>query len=343
MGVQISEIIPKREIELSFLNGKIIAVDAFNTIYQFLTTIRQPDGTPLMDSNGKITSHLSGIFYRNISLLVEGIKPIYVFDGKPKKLKEEELKERNERRELAKEKYEEAKEIGDIESMRKFSQQSVKINEEIILESKELLDAMGINFVDSFDEGEAEAAFLVRNNFAWAVASQDYDCLLYGATRLVRNLTLSRTRRTSSGNVVENKIELIELQKVLDFLQIDRDQLICIGIIVGTDFNPGGIRGLGQKKALELVKKIKYPVKIFEFLSKSEKYKFDFNWQEIFKEFKEYKGNTQASFIEKKPNFEKIKEILLKRDFSEERIDNALQKLKEFQEKKKQVSLGDFF
>ena len=343
MGVQIAEIIPRKEIDISFLKGKIIAVDAMNTLYQFLTTIRQQDGTPLMDSKGKITSHLSGLFYRNIALLSEGIELVYVFDGKPTELKEKELIERNERKKIAMEKYEEAKEKGDIESMGKYSKQFVKINEEIIKESKELLSALGINFVDSLNEGEAEAALLARNGLVWASASQDYDSLLYGTPRLIRNLTLARKRRTSAGILVDTVIELIELQQVLESLQIDRDQLICIGIITGTDFNPGGIKGLGQKKALEIVRRYKYPAIIFDYLSKNEKYAVDFNWQEIFKEFREYKGNGLNKLEKKKTDFERVKKILLERDFSEERICNALEKLKEVNEKKKQSSLKDFF
>ena len=99
MGVQISEIIPRKEIEISELKGRTIAVDAFNTLYQFLTTIRQPDGTPLMDKNGEITSHLSGLFYRNINLLMANIKPIYVLDGKPSALKKIIIEKRREVRE----------------------------------------------------------------------------------------------------------------------------------------------------------------------------------------------------------------------------------------------------
>jgi len=108
MGVNISDIIPKKEIQISDLKGKTIAIDAFNTLYQFLTTIRQPDGTPLMNSKGKITSHLSGLFYRNLSLMQEGVKPIYVFDGKPPEMKLAEIERRKNLKKEAREKYEEA-------------------------------------------------------------------------------------------------------------------------------------------------------------------------------------------------------------------------------------------
>ncbi len=343
MGVQISEIVNRKEIELSEMKGKVIAIDAMNTLYQFLTTIRQSDGTPLMDKNGKITSHLSGLFYRNIALLEAGIRLVYVFDGIPSDLKMQEIEKRRERKIAASEKYDEAKSVGDVVSMRKYSQQTVKVDSEIISESKEFLDALGIPVVVSVNEGEAEAAFLVRSGKVWASASQDYDSLLYGTPRLIRNLTLSRKRRNSTGILIDTKIEIVELQNVLDNLQIDKDQLICLGIIVGTDFNPGGVRGIGQKRALEIVQKYKYPVKIFEFLENSEKYDVNFNWQEIFKEFREYRGGQGELDLNKKIDFVNLKNFLLKRDFSEERVNNGLERLKVLEEERKQTGLKDFF
>jgi flap endonuclease-1 len=335
--------VPRKEIELSELKGKIVAIDAMNTLYQFLTTIRQQDGTPLMDKNGEITSHLSGLFYRNLSLIAEGIKPIYVFDGKPSELKAEEIERRKKLKEEAREKYEEAKSSENIADMKKYSQQFVKITSKIIQESKEFLEALGIPVVESDGEGEAEAAHLVATNNAWASASQDYDSLLYGTPKLIRNLTLSRKRKTSAGIYVDTKIEMIDMESLLSHLQINRDQLICLGILVGTDFNPGGVKGIGQMKALEIVRKNQYPIKIFEYIEHSEKYELTFDWQEIFKEFHRYAQIESDEIVFKKPNKEKIKEILLRHDFSEERIDSGLQKLDEVEETKKQKGLNEFF
>ena len=344
MGVQISEIIPRKEISISELKGKTIAIDGMNTLYQFLTTIRQIDGTPLMDKNQKITSHLSGLFYRNINLLLEGIKPIYVFDGKPPELKQKELEKRQRLKDQAKQKYEKAKQKGDIQEMRKYSQQFVKVDQEVIDESKDLIKAMGIPVIQAMGEGEAEASYIVKSKKADLTASQDYDALLYGAPVLIRNLTLARKRKTSSGVYMPVNIELIEFQDVLNKLQIDQDQLICLGILIGTDFNPGGVKGIGQKTALDLVRRYKYPVKIFEYISNSDKYWLDFNWQDIFKEFHEYECCTsKTQEIEfKTPDPVQIKKILLNRDFSEARIDSGLNKLKKIEESKKQKALGEF-
>ena len=339
MGIQISEIIPKKEISLKELKGKIIAIDAFNAIYQFLTTIRQIDGTPLMDKQGRITSHLSGLFYRNINLLLEGIKPVYVFDGKPPELKNAERDRRNQLKSEAKEKYNQAKEKGDISEMRKYSQQFVKIDDDIIKQSKELLQAMGIPVVQANGEGEAEASFIANSGRAWAAASQDYDSLMYGATKLIRNLTLSNKRKTSSGVYVDVNLELVEFDRVLNHLQVNKDQLICLGILVGTDYNPGGVSGLGQKRALEIVRKYKYPVTIFEEVQKSGKYQINFDWQEVYHEFKKPECCTDEKIIFKKPDKEKIKSLLLKHDFAENRIDSGLMRLEEAEEKAKQKTL----
>jgi len=346
MGLNIKDIIPRKEIEISDLKGKIFCVDAFNTLYQFLSTIRQQDGTPLMDSKKRITSHLSGIFYRNISLLSEGMKLIYVFDGKPPELKYKTHAKRTESRELAEKKYEYAKKEENIEEMKRYSSQLTRINDEIIIESKELLEAMGIQVVQAPSEGESQAAYLAaKHKEIYSSVSQDYDSILFGATRLIRNLTLSKRKKTYSGWVEVNP-EMIELDRVLNTMGINLDQLICIGILVGTDYNPKGVPGIGQKKALQLVQEFKQPVLIFKEVEEkihSLPEEDQFDWKEIFQLF--HKPNVKDFDIKfPKIDEEKIKEILVERhEFSEERVEKQLEKLKEITEKQKQKSLGKWF
>ncbi len=331
MGLQIGNIIPRKSIEFSDLKGKTLAVDAFNTIYQFLSTIRQPDGTPLMDKEKRVTSHLSGLFYRNINLLKQGMKLVYVFDGQTPRLKAGTHEKREKIKEEAFEKYEKAKKKQDIEDMGKYSRQLATIDDEKIKESKELLEAMGIAVVQAPGEGEAEAALLSQKKDVFAVASQDYDSLLFGAPKLIQNLTLSRKRKTFSGYVSIGP-EMIELEKVLNSLQINLDQLICLGILSGTDYNPGGVKGIGPKKALALVKGKKAPALIFKDLE------LEFDWQEIFELFK--KADVKSVEIKfPKISEKKIREILLEHDFSKDRIDSALSKLDEAREKAKQQTL----
>lgn len=342
MGVSISEIIPRKEIELHQLKGKTIAIDAFNTLYQFLTTIRQPDGTPLMDSEGNITSHLSGLFYRTISLIQEGITPIYVFDGKPPELKREELNRRAEQKRRAQEKHEIAIEEGDSTTAGKYAGRFVTVNDKIIAESKELLRNMGVGYVQAPSEGEAEASILAKKGKVWGAASQDYDALLYGTPHLIRNLTLARRRKTATGLYIDVAIEHIEFQNVLNQLQIDKDQLICLAILVGTDYNPGGIKGIGQKKALEIVQQYEYPIQIFEHIEKHETYELTFDWKEIFKQFHEYES-TEEEIETNTLNEEGLKEFLLKYEFSQNRIDSGIEKIKAAKEQQKQKGLTDYF
>ncbi len=346
MGLNISEIIPRKELNISDLRGKTVCVDAFNTLYQFLSTIRQPDGTPLMDSNKRITSHLSGIFYRNINLLSEGIKLVYVFDGKAPDLKGRTYEKRQEGRDTAKERYETAKQEEDLEKMKRYSSQLLRLNDEMIEESKELLKAMGIVVVQAPGEGEAEAAYLAKTKEeVFASVSQDYDSLLFGAPKLVRNLTLARRRKTFSG-WVEVKPEVIELEKVLNSLEINIDQLICLGILVGTDYNPRGIPGIGQKKALQIVRQHKQPVLIFksveeQIMSLPEEERFD--WKEIFQLFhKPETISTKFKFNQFDEN--KIRKILVdEHDFSSDRVEKQLEKLRKIKEEQKQKGLEKWF
>ncbi|MFZ1970650.1 MAG: flap endonuclease-1 [Candidatus Nanoarchaeia archaeon] len=346
MGLNISDIIPREEIKISDLKGKTLCVDAFNTLYQFLSSIRQPDGTPLMDNQGRITSYLSGIFYRNISLLSEGIKLVYVFDGKPPDLKYKTHEKRKENRDISEERYEGAKQDEDLSAMRRYSSQLVRLNSEMIEESKDLLVAMGIAVVQAPGEGEAEASYLAKiKEGVYASASQDYDSLLFGTPRLIRNLTLARKRKTLRG-WVEVTPEIIDLEKVLNSLNLSLDQLICLGILVGTDYNPKGIPGIGQKRALQIVQKHKQPIMIFKSVEEqmnnlNEDDKFD--WREVYSLF--HKANVTNSDIRfKKLDRSKIKKILVdEHDFSEDRVDKQLEKLEGIEEKNKQKDLKKWF
>jgi flap endonuclease-1 len=338
MGLQIGEIITKKEIAFSDLKGKTIAVDAFNAIYQFLTTIRQPDGTPLKDSSGNVTSHLSGLFYRNMNLILEGVKLIYVFDGKPPELKGRTQENRREIKDEMKEKYEKAKDEEDIEGMGKYARGFVYLDEQKIAESKELLLAMGVAVVQAPGEGEAQASYMAEKEMAYAAASQDYDCLMFKAPLLIQNLSMARKRKTVSG-YKEVFPQMIELSKVLSELEINSEQLICLGILCGTDYNPGGVKGLGPKKSLKFVKEHKTKEKIFEELTNCDKYILDFDWKEIYEEIENPNIDKKVNIVFPKIDKEKIKKIMLKYEFSEERIDNQLDKLDKVISKKAQKTL----
>ncbi|AHF80542.1 flap endonuclease-1 [Thermococcus paralvinellae] len=338
MGVQIGELIPRKEIEIENLNGRKIAIDALNAIYQFLSIIRQRDGTPLMDSKGRITSHLSGLFYRTINLMEVGIKPAYVFDGKPPEFKKKELEKRAEAREEAEEKWQEALARGDLEEAKKYAQRASRVNEQLIEDAKKLLDLMGIPWVQAPSEGEAQAAYMASKGKVWASASQDYDSLLFGAPRLVRNLTITGRRKLPGKDVyVEVKPELIVLEEVLKELKIDREKLIELAILVGTDYNPGGIKGVGPKKALEIVKYSKDPLKKYQKMS-------DVDLYAIKEFFLNPPVTDDYKLVWKMPDEEGILKFLCdEHDFSEERVKNGLERLKKAMKAGKQSTLESWF
>ncbi len=202
-----------------------------------------------------MTSHLSGIFYRTINLLEVGIKPVYTFDGKPPEMKAEEITRRVETKERAREEYRKAIERGDLKAAKKHAQATSKLSSEMVEQSKMLLSLLGVPWVQAPSEGEAQAAYMAMKGDAWAVASQDYDSLLFGAPRLVRNLTVSGRRKLPNKPVyVSIEPELVELMEVLRENGLTREMLVDLGILIGTDFNPEGFKGVGPKKALKILK-----------------------------------------------------------------------------------------
>jgi len=338
MGVQIGELVPRKEIELENLYGRKVAVDAFNAMYQFLSTIRQRDGTPLMDSKGRITSHLSGFFYRTINLMEAGLKPAYVFDGKPPEFKEKELERRREVREEAEEKWYEALEKGELEEAKKYAMRATRVNEQLIKDAKALLSLMGIPVVQAPSEGEAQAAYMAAKGSAYASASQDYDSLLFGAPRLIRNLTITGRRKLPGKNVyVEVRPELVVLKEVLEKLGIDREKLIEMAILVGTDYNPGGIKGIGPKKALTIVKRSKDPLKKYNEQSAVDLYAIkDF--------FLNPPVTNDYELRWSEPDGEGIIKFLCdEHDFSEERVKNGLERLKKAVKAGRQRTLESWF
>ena len=244
MGIDLSKIILRKDISINSLSGKIIALDGYNVIYQFLSSIRDRFGRPLKNRDGVVTSHLSGLFYRNMNLMAAGIDLIYVFDGKPPIHKRDELNKRKKNKEKENQKYISAIKDGNIVDARKYAKRTSIVDRNIIDEAKELLTIMGIQVIMSPSEGEAQASYMARSGDVWASASQDYDSILFGTPKTIRNLTSS------------NKFnpELIRLEDILNKHKITREQLIDIAILVGTDYNTG-VRGLGPAKSLLLIQK----------------------------------------------------------------------------------------
>ncbi len=316
MGANIGDITEPKETSLEALSGKILAVDAYNTLYQFLSIIRQPDGTPLRDSSGRTTSHLSGLIYRTTNLMEKGIKPIFVFDGKPSELKAEILKVRSERRMEARRKWEKAKVFFPEEAF-KYAQASSRIDETIVEDAKTLLTYLGIPCVQAPSEGEAQAAYIARRGDAELVSSQDYDSLLFGAPIMIRNLSVARKK------TVPEVIELKELEKKHG---ISREEFVDIAILVGTDFNPG-IKGIGAKKALKLIKKHHSIEKLIAEAEIEKKEGIE-NYELVRTIFLHPDVTETYEIKWGLLDEEKVKEFLCEEyDFSEERVSKALERI----------------
>ncbi|OLC33053.1 MAG: flap endonuclease-1 [Thaumarchaeota archaeon 13_1_40CM_4_38_7] len=255
MGLDLKALCVREKTNLESFSSKIVAIDAYNAIYQFLSIIRGPDGQPLSDNSGKITSHISGLFYRNVNFLSLGIKPVYVFDGRPPSLKTAEIEKRKQIKKDATIKYEKALSEGKYDEARKYAQQTSVLRDEMVNDSKKLLDLFGIPYIQAPSEGEATAAHLTITGKAYASASQDFDSLLFGAKKLVRNFTNSGRRKLPNRNTtIEVEPEIIDLHKTLSELGVTREQLVDIGILIGTDYNPDGFERIGPKTALKIVK-----------------------------------------------------------------------------------------
>jgi flap endonuclease-1 len=327
LGVDLSDVLLKRKVSLDDLSGKSLAVDAYNTLYQFLAIIRQPDGTPLMDRKGRVTSHLSGILYRTANLGEKGIRIAYVFDGEPPELKEMEIKRRRKIREEAALKYEDALRAGRTEDARKYAQATATLKELMVEDSKRLLEGLGVPWVQAPSEGEAQAAQMAARGDVWAAASQDHDSLLFGAPRMVKNLTISGRRKLPGRQAyVEVEPEILSLEEVLSDLGLTREQLVEVGILVGTDYNPDGVKGIGPKTALKLIKELG---DLKSVVAKTPDVQLPGNVSKIREFFMMPKVTSDYTLTWREPNADEVVNFLCgERDFSEDRVRKALEKMK---------------
>lgn len=255
MGIDLGDVVVRQPVTFAHYAGKRLAFDAWNILYQFVSSIRQPDGTPLMDKDGHITSHLAGILYRTGALVEAGIKPVFVFDGKPHRLKGDTLAARAERKADAQVAYDKAIEEGDLETARTKAQQTSRLSPPMVNDAITLLRALGIPVVQAPGEGEAQASWMCANGQVAGTVSQDFDCILFGTPVLVRHLATGGRRKLPGKQVwTEIEPEEIRLGDSLAAIGLTRQQLVDAAILVGTDFHPG-VKGIGAKKAIALIKK----------------------------------------------------------------------------------------
>ncbi len=345
MGLQFKELVVKEEISIKDLRDKVLAVDSMNLLYQFLTTIRGPDGSPLTDKHGNVTSHLIGLFSRTTSLMQKGLKLVFVFDGKAPEIKQKTWEKRTAVKKEASLKLKEAEEIGDVESMRKFASRTAVLSKEMIADAKKVITTLGLPIVQAPSEGEAQTAYMVKRGDAYASVSQDYDNLIFSCPLLVRNLSIEGKRKRAGKFAYQIvKPEMIKLNDVLGNLELDIDQLIILAILVGTDYNPGGVKGIGPKTALKLLKEFPNNFEaIFEKVEWEKSYP-DLGWKEVFNTIKNIPVTADYKLEWKIIDEDELIKLLVKKHgFSEERVRAKLELLKGQKENLKQKGLGSFF
>lgn len=327
MGVDLGDLVPRRKTTLDELSGKTFAVDAYNALYQFLAIIRGSTGAPLMDRHGRVTSHLSGILYRTTNLAEHGIQLVYVFDGIPPTLKETEIKRRRAVKEEAIVKYEAALVKGEVAEAKRFAQATASLKDTMVEDARRLLEFLGVPFVQAPSEGEAQAAFMTSRGDVWAAVSQDYDSLLFGANRLIRNLAITGKRKLPMREAyVQVDPELVQLQDTLTTLQLSREQLVDLGILIGTDFNPDGFKGIGPKTALKLLRENGNMEKI---AGENSEFKMPQNLHRIREIFLRPDVTTHYTLKWKAPQTDALVQFLCgDRDFSEERVRTAVERMK---------------
>lgn len=296
MGLSVlSKLLVRRQVKLSSLRGKRLAIDTYIHLHQFLKTMPR-----LTNKRGEVTTHLAGLFYRTIHLLSLGIKPVFVFDGPFPEIR------RHERIVLP-----------------TVARVSSTVSQDVVDSSKELLGLLGVPVVQGPSEGEAQAAFLARKGVVFAVGSQDFDCLLFGAPRMVSNVTMAKTKKTRGGVVLVNSY-LYDLQENLRHLGISHDQFVALAMLVGTDFNPG-VEGVGPKRGLELVHRYN---KRFDKLFRFVPWRYQYTWKEVFDCIRTMPVTNKYRLKWKSPDVKGLERFLVEtHDFSALRVRNALRKL----------------
>merc|ERR1719145_227518 len=198
----------------------------------------------LTNEAGEVTSHIIGMLTRSIRLMENGIKPVYVFDGKPPELKLAELAERRKKREEAKENLQQAIHEGDAEAVLKNTKMTTKVTREQNEQTKKLLRLMGLPIVDAPSEAEATCAALCRDGKVYGAATEDADCLTFGTKTLVRNLMAAESQKKT---ILE-----VSLQVALEQLNVSMDQFIDFCILSGCDYCDT-LKGVGPSTAIKLI------------------------------------------------------------------------------------------
>ncbi|SFK88470.1 flap endonuclease 1 [Halogranum rubrum] len=230
------------DVSFDELGGSVVAVDAHNWLYRYLTTtVKWTSDAKYTTSGGDEVANLVGLVQGLPKFFEHDLTPVFVFDGGVTELKDAEVEARREQKEKAQERLEEARERGDAVEAARLEARTQRLTAVIHETTRDFLDLLDVPYIEAPAEGEAQASYMARRGDADYVGSEDYDTLLFGAPFTLRQLT-------SKGDP-----ELMDLDATLAKHDISYEQLVDIAILVGTDFNPG-IKGIGPKTALKAVK-----------------------------------------------------------------------------------------
>nr|CDS32938.1 flap endonuclease 1 [Hymenolepis microstoma] len=335
IGDHAPKAIKNGEIKAYF--GRKVAIDASMSLYQFLVAVRS-EGNNLTNEAGESTSHLMGMFYRTIRMLENGLRPVYVFEGKPPNLKSGELAKRTERREENAKQLNKAEELGDSEAINKYSRRLVQVTPQHNEDCKYLLRLMGVPVVEAPGEAEAQCAALAKSGKVYAVGTEDMDALCFGAPVLLRHLTFSEARKLP--------IQEFNLQTVLASMDLTMEQFVDLCIMLGCDYCET-IKGIGPKKSVELIQRYKSIDALLDTLDRK-KYSIPEGW--IYKQAAQLffePDITDPETIELKwtePDEVGIVEFMcVKNGFNEERIRNGVKKIQKSRTVSTQGRIDNFF
>ncbi|TDH65260.1 uncharacterized protein CCR75_008419 [Bremia lactucae] len=340
-----------KEVEkMSALAGHAVAIDASMALYQFLIAIRSADGAgpsqALTNADGEVTSHLQGMFTRTIRMMENGLKPVYIFDGKPPVMKSGELAKRSDRRQEAQKALEEATEKGSIEEIDRFNKRLMRATPQHNADCKELLQLMGVPHITAPCEAEASCAELAKYGRVYAVGTEDMDALTFGVPVLYRRLTVSAAK----------KIPILEirLEQALQELQLTHEQFVDLCILCGCDYCDS-IRGVGPKKAYVGIKEHKNIENFIEVLqtNKSKGIIIPDEWlgeNPIYKNAREMfmqpevVNSKDAEIKWRDPQEIELLDFLVKKHgFQEDRVLSAITRLKKSKSTQSQKRLDSFF
>ncbi|XP_051177207.1 flap endonuclease 1-B isoform X1 [Lolium perenne] len=337
--------------------GRVIAIDASLSIYQFLVVVGRKGTEVLTNEAGEVTrqeknnftilsahqnsrlighepmmfissfelsslnhSHLQGMLNRTVRLLEAGIKPVFVFDGEPPDLKKKELAKRSLKRDDASKDLLSAIEVGDEDSIEKLSKRTVKMTKKHNDDCKRLLGLMGVPVVEAPGEAEAQCASLCENHKAYAVASEDMDSLTFGARRFLRHVTDLSFKKSP--------VTEFEMSKVLEELGLTMDQFIDLCILSGCDYCEN-IKGIGGQRALKLIREYGCIEEVVPNLNKRYIVPEDWPYQEVRALFKKPNVTTEI------PDFQwtsadkegLVNFLAFENNFSSDRVEKAVEKI----------------